>query len=736
MEKVGNRGVVAVVAAVISALLSPTPFGRAAVTVPESSCTRSCGNISIFYPFGVEPGCYHAAGFNVTCNHDDPPKLFIGDGTVQVIDIFLSNSTVLVNSSSMELVNGGGGDGRTVNTTWGVGFPYYLSEMTHNMLHAQGCNIQVDLRGGVQNNLIGSCTAMCSSPSEDSGMYNDFSSYCTGIGCCQTGIILGYSSYNIQIHYLHNLFSSNTSTIYIVDDNEVQMLQFPSVLPMATLEWVISNSTCPTNGSAPECLSAHSSCSNTTAKGHDGYICECVDGHLGNPYVLDGCQALEACAHLKGFPCHGDCLNLSGNFYCQCPKGTYGDPFTKDGCIEVKKSLAGLSVGIGFGSSICLLILVLVGPFIIHKIKLQKVKKRKEKFFKQNHGLLLQQFVSQNVDIGERMIITLGELEKATNNFDRARVIGGGGHGVVFKGIIGLHVVAIKKSKIVVQREIDEFINEVAVLSQVNHRNVVKLLGCCLETEVPLLVYEFISNGTLYHHLHVDGPTSLPWVDRKRIALEVARALSYLHSAASMPIFHRDIKSSNILLDDSLTAKVSDFGASRYIPIDKTGVTTAVQGTIGYLDPMYYYTGRLTDKSDVFSFGVLLIELLTRKKPYVYRSVNDDGLVSHFVSLLREGNLVDIIDPQVIDEEHGEIQEVATLAAICTKLNREDRPTMREVEMTLENLLVKKTQSTTPTIYDGIQNTTHYMPTGRDTKEASRHYSMEEEMMLSARYPR
>lgn len=335
------------------------------------------------------------------------------------------------------------------------------------------------------------------------------------------------------------------------------------------------------------------------------------------------------------------------------------------------------------------------------------------------------------------MIITLEELEKATNNFDRTREVGDGGHGVVFKGILDLHVVAIKKSKIVVQREIDEFINEVAILSQVNHRNVVKLLGCCLETEVPLLVYEFISNGTLYHHLHVEGPISLSWDDRIRVALEVARALSYLHSAASMPIYHRDIKSSNILLDDSFTAKVSDFGTSRYIPIDQTGVTTVVQGTFGYLDPMYYYTGRLTDKSDVFSFGVLLVELLTRKKPF-YRTDNGVSLVSHFISLLTEGNLVDIMDPQVMEEEDGEVQEVATLAAMCAKLKGEDRPTMREAEMTLENLRVKRqtTRNTTPRRYDGDDIVTHCMSIEGVTKEASRQYTMEEEILLSARYPR
>ena len=254
------------------------------------------------------------------------------------------------------------------------------------------------------------------------------------------------------------------------------------------------------------------------------------------------------------------------------------------------------------------------------------------------------------------------------------------------------------------------------------------------------MVYEFISNGTLDHHLHVEGTISLSWDDRLRIALEISKALAYLHSAASTPILHRDIKSSNILLDDNLTAKVSDFGASKYIQIDQTGVTTAVQGTIGYLDPTYYYTSRLTDKSDVFSFGVLLIELLTKKKPFVYRSDNGEGLVSHFASLLTQGILVDIIDPQIIEEEGEAVDEVAALAAKCTKLNGEDRPTMREVEMTLENLSVTRKQvrhnTTSSRKYEKDQTAAPYMSLGGLAAETSRQYTMEEEMLLSASYPR
>ncbi|WVZ88151.1 hypothetical protein U9M48_034699 [Paspalum notatum var. saurae] len=476
------------------------------------------------------------------------------------------------------------------------------------------------------------------------------------------------------------------------------------------------NATCLMDSGSTACHSSHSTCRPSTTTYPDGrsnitgYVCRCDEGYKGNAYLSNGCQDIDECALPDN--CFGNCTNLPGKYLCECPKGTTGNAYFHDGCVKQHYpntgnissneqsslvifsllclqfcvSLSGLIIGLGVGSGAMLLFVVLGTTFVIHKIKMWRKKRVRLRFFIQKSWT-----ITTTIDIAERMIVPLEELQKATNNFDKAREIGGGGHGTVYKGILSsLHVVAIKKSKIVIQKEIDEFINEVAILSQMNHRNIVKLLGCCLETEVPLLVYEFVSNGSLHNHLHGINSISISWRDRFRIAVETARALAYLHSLASTPIIHRDVKSPNILLDDNLTVKLSNFGASRYVPTYQTGLDTTVQGTFGYLDPTYHRTGHLTEKSDVYSFVVLMIELLTRKKRVSYRSAQGHSLMHHFVTPLSEGKLNDMLDPQVIREGAGEVIDIAFLAAICVKLVSNDRPTMRQVEMTLESIYAAK----------------------------------------------
>jgi serine/threonine protein kinase len=256
-------------------------------------------------------------------------------------------------------------------------------------------------------------------------------------------------------------------------------------------------------------------------------------------------------------------------------------------------------------------------------------------------------------------------------------------------------IVAVKKSKEIDEGNLRQFINEVVLLSQINHRNVVKLLGCCLETELPLLIYEFIPNGTLFQFLHDPNEEfPLTWEMRLRIAAEVAEALFYLHSAASLPIFHRDIKSTNILLDKEYRAKVADFGTSRSVSIDQTHVTTLVQGTFGYLDPEYFQSSQFTDKSDVYSFGVVLVELLTGQKPISFTRSEEQGrsLATYFIMVLESNCLFDILDPQVVKQgKREDVLMVASLARSCLRLNGRKRPTMKEVTMALER--IKKSEN-------------------------------------------
>ena len=337
--------------------------------------------------------------------------------------------------------------------------------------------------------------------------------------------------------------------------------------------------------------------------------------------------------------------------------------------------------------------LLLGGSWIYWGLKKRKLIKLREKFFQQNGGLLLQQQLSNHRgSVETAKIFSAEELKKATNNYDESTVLGQGGYGTVYRGVLQDNkVVAIKKSKISDQSQIEHIINEMIVLTQINHRNVVKLLGCCLETEVPLLVYEYITNGTLSNHIHDKGLSfSLSWEKRLKIVADTAGALAYLHSTTSVPIIHRDVKTTNLLLDDNYTAKVSDFGASRLIPLDQTQLNTLVQGTFGYLDPEYFHTSQLTEKSDVYSFGVVMAELLTGKKAISFdRPESDRNLAMHFVSTVKEDRLLQILEDHIVNEGNIEqLKEVANLAIWCLRVRGEDRPSMKEVAMELEGLRI------------------------------------------------
>ncbi|KAJ1271926.1 hypothetical protein BS78_06G163500 [Paspalum vaginatum] len=516
------------------------------------------------------------------------------------------------------------------------------------------------------------------------------------------------------------------------------------------VEWAVDNSTCGeamANKYGYMCVSSHSECidvmDDRTSR-HLGYRCRCSSGFEGNPYIEDGCTDVDECLQPDKYICHGICQNSLGSFSCTaCRHGTEFDAAARK--CKASSTILGITLGISTGGG--LLFLAAIASIASRRWKKGVQKRLRRRHFHKNKGILLEQLISSDQNASDSTkIFSLDELEKATNNFDQSRVVGRGGHGTVYKGILtDQRVVAVKRSKLVEDVEIDQFINEVAVLSQINHRNVVKLHGCCLESEVPLLVYEFISNGTLHDLLHGQRNGSLlplSWEERLRIATEIAGALTYLRSAASMSILHRDVKSMNVLLNDNYTTKVSDFGASRLIPIDQTHLVTAVQGTFGYLDPEYYHTGKLTDKSDVYSYGVILVELLMRKKPIIEDENGEkQNLANYFLWLIGERPLKEIVDDQVsVETSNEEIMGFARLAQDCLKLRREGRPTMKDVEVRLQ--LLKGLTATLKKDVDPRAPREGGMKDGRESvvavtsHDGTRRFSIEQEFECSMHLPR
>ncbi|GLU14519.1 hypothetical protein SLE2022_310820 [Rubroshorea leprosula] len=286
---------------------------------------------------------------------------------------------------------------------------------------------------------------------------------------------------------------------------------------------------------------------------------------------------------------------------------------------------------------------------------------------------------------------TYEELASATNGFSDANLIGQGGFGYVHKGVLpNGKVVAIKQLKAGSGQGEREFCAEVEIISRVHHRHLVSLVGYCITGERRMLVYEFVPNNTLKFHLHGNGRAVMSWRSRMRIALGAAKGLAYLHEDCHPKIIHRDIKAANILLDESFEAKVADFGLAKFSLDTDTHVSTRVMGTFGYLAPEYACTGKLTDKSDVFSFGVVLLEMITGRRPV--NRTRDESVVDWARPLLSQftetGNLEALVDPSLEKNyDSSEMTRMIACAAACVRHSAKLRPRMSQIVRALEGNL-------------------------------------------------
>ncbi|KAI5339823.1 hypothetical protein L3X38_019095 [Prunus dulcis] len=677
-------------------------------------CKEKCGGVLIPYPFGIgHKDCYLDDWFEIECSNQSSKitssaphyKPVLKRTKLEVLNISIGDplqaigGTLQVNSPVTFFCNGTESS-PMVDLT---GSPFVYSQ-ENNRFTAVSCDFALMESAA---DVVGGCKSVCN---------NRKSTSCDiGINCCQTTIP---PYLTMMSAFILNRGENQTADCgdyaFLVDkdwferSSSAHAVKSRRHVPVV-LEWNIINSTSSfalfgsyvtenfdpyyydyyNYQGRPYCLGSPALDYNNRST----LSCYCPDGFEGNPYLLKTCQDIDECMRIGYARCwaHSKCVNVPGYYFCEGKKKT--------------KLILIIGLGAGLG-----LLLLLVGAWLGYRfLKKRHTMKRREMFFKRNGGLLLEkQLSSGEVNVEKIKLFKSKELEKSTDNFNTDRILGQGGQGTVYKGMMtDGRIVAVKKSKIVDESQLSDFINEVVILSQINHRNVVQLLGCCLETEVPILVYEFIPNGNLSQYIHEQNEEfPLTWEVRLRIALEVAGALSYLHASAAFPIYHRDIKSTNILLDAKYKAKVADFGTSRSVAIDQTHLTTLVHGTFGYLDPEYFQSSQFTEKSDVYSFGVVLVELLTGQKPISFRRSKEEGksLATYFITSMQLDRLFEILDAEVVKGgSEADIILVANLARRCLNLSGRKRPTMREVTAELERIQMSEKTSNGGENYEEVE---------------------------------
>lgn len=295
------------------------------------------------------------------------------------------------------------------------------------------------------------------------------------------------------------------------------------------------------------------------------------------------------------------------------------------------------------------------------------------------------------------------EMKSATDNFHPKNRIGRGGFGIVYKGTLkDGTLVAIKKLSAQSKQGAKEFLTEIDIISNVKHPNLVELIGCCLHESERILVYEYVENSSLDRALlgHRSTSARLDWRERASICLETAKGLRFLHEEHEPYIVHRDIKASNILLDKNFFPKIGDFGLAKLFPDNITHISTRVAGTTGYLAPEYAMHGQLTKKADIYSFGVVVLEIVSGKSVSdIPRSEMEKFLLEWAWQLREEGRLKEIVDSSLAEYPEEEVLRFAKVALFCTQAAAQRRPSMSQVvEMLSKPIRLNEKELTPPGI--------------------------------------
>lgn len=465
----------------------------------------------------------------------------------------------------------------------------------------------------------------------------DGATYLEHLFQCPSQYCCGFLKYLSLLSLMKNCTSFLSWTINSESDNLINPLNIQVQYGLELEAWIPGPCSCAKDAMCIESLDRFS------------HICQCKDGLMGDGYAM-------------GLGCHA---NVSS---CR-----------RDSLVGCTRNVILFSAGVISGT---IMIAAGIGATIMLRRRTRgigDIQSRRD--IKQIEGLLCSHRVTK--------VFAYKDLEKATKGFCDQQKLGNGAFGTVYAGKLsdGM-LVAVKRINYRYMQGIQQVVNEVKVLTAVKHPNLVELLGCCLEYGDPLLVYEYVPNGTLSEHLQGRREASLTWARRVNIAVETAQALTYLHSL-DPPIYHRDVKSSNILLDYDFTSKVADFGLSRLVLTDNSHISTVPQGTPGYVDPQYHQNFHLSDKSDVYSFGVVLVEIITAMKVVDFsREKNEVNLASLALTRIGNGTLDDVIDKTLEAGRNPQvrtmIQIVAEIAYRCLSYDKDARPTIKEVAQELD----------------------------------------------------